>query len=92
MSLLLNVLWFVLGGFIVSLLYLWQERQLKAHNFGRFLRRLPPLETLHSSADGHVLGLALPGAQWSEEMRQTREAQLSGIAGRAFDGLASTST
>lgn len=31
---------------LVSLLYLWQERQLKHHSVGRFLRRLPPLETL----------------------------------------------
>src|SRR5262249_51536910 len=31
---------------LVSLVYLWQERQLKAHSVGRFLRRLPSLETL----------------------------------------------
>jgi len=31
---------------LVSLVYLWQERQLKTHSVGRFLRRLPPLETL----------------------------------------------
>lgn len=31
---------------LVSSLYLWQERQLKSHHVGRFLRRLPPLETL----------------------------------------------
>lgn len=31
---------------IVSLAYLWQERQLKSHSVGSFARRLPPLETL----------------------------------------------
>jgi len=31
---------------IVSFVYLWQERQLKAHTVGSFVRRLPPLETL----------------------------------------------
>ncbi|HEY8517766.1 MAG TPA: cytochrome c biogenesis protein [Candidatus Binatia bacterium] len=31
---------------IVSLLYLWQERQLKAHHVGPLARRLPSLETL----------------------------------------------
>jgi cytochrome c-type biogenesis protein CcsB len=31
---------------LVSFVYLWQERQLKSHTVGRFLRRLPPLETL----------------------------------------------
>jgi cytochrome c-type biogenesis protein CcsB len=31
---------------LVSFVYLWQERQLKTHSVGRYLRRLPPLETL----------------------------------------------
>lgn len=31
---------------LVSLVYLWEERQLKAHSVGQFVRRLPPLETL----------------------------------------------
>jgi cytochrome c-type biogenesis protein CcsB len=31
---------------LVSLVYLWQERQLKAHSVGQLVRRLPPLETL----------------------------------------------
>lgn len=31
---------------LVSLVYLWQERQLKSHSVGPLTRRLPPLETL----------------------------------------------
>lgn len=33
---------------LVSLVYLWEERQLKAHSVGRFLWRLPSLERLDS--------------------------------------------
>src|SRR5207237_406232 len=31
---------------LVSVVYLWQERQLKSHSVGQLVRRLPSLETL----------------------------------------------
>ncbi|MFN8598943.1 MAG: cytochrome c biogenesis protein [Candidatus Binatia bacterium] len=33
-------------AFLVSLVYLWQEKQLKSHSIGQMTRRMPPLETL----------------------------------------------
>ena len=58
---------------LVSFVYLWQERQLKAHSVGSFLRRLPSLETLdnvnfRSLTWGFVLLTLsiLSGVMWAE--------------------------
>jgi cytochrome c-type biogenesis protein CcsB len=64
---------FLLNGFIASLMYLLQEKELKRKHFGYFFKKLPPLHSLERISEKALyhgfffltLGI-LSGALWSE--------------------------